>query len=321
MIERQKYIDKIIELLTFVKTKVELSNPVNLTDINIYSENFYRDFLNLLYGYNMENINIIEHNSAAIDLGDKTSKIAIQVTSTSDLNKVKKTVSAFIKKKLYEEYDRLLILNITTKLNYRISLVGDAGIYQLKTKDDIWDISTLVKEIGGLKLEKIKEFYVFLKKEIKFSEKPLLTNDMQTFESLIGYLSADAHPSAGNGYLEEPDPDGKINKRFVEHSGFLKKEYQDLYIEYGQVLTDVLKHSDIGNPRIRRLGLQLKTFSDKILNDCKGNAKEALVTLVEHYKSLLLENHVKCDEPAIRFFLVYQLIQCNVFPNKVENNE
>ena len=89
MIERQTHTNKIIELLSFLKNKVELSNPINLTDVNIYSENFYRDFLNLLYGYKLQNINIIEQNAAAIDLGDEEKKIAFQVTSTSDFSKTK----------------------------------------------------------------------------------------------------------------------------------------------------------------------------------------------------------------------------------------
>lgn len=316
MIERQTYTDKIIERLSFLKAKVELSNPLNLTDVNIYSENFYRDFLNLLYGYKLQNINIIEQNAAAIDLGDEEKKIAFQVTSTSDLSKTKKTVNAFIKKELYKKYANLVILNITTKANHRDNYVGDQAFYQLNTKEDIWDISSLIKDINDISLERIKEIYAFLDNEIKFTSDHILAKEIQTFVSLIGYLSDESQPSAGNGFLEAPDPEGKIYKRFADHSDFLTEEYQNLYTEYGQVLIDVMQQSDIGQPRIRRLGLHLKSDSDQILTSCNGDAKKGLEALVEKYKTILSSNGVEYDESAIKFFLVDQLIRCNVFPNK-----
>lgn len=314
--ERQTHTDKIIELLSLLRVKVELSNPINLTDVNIYSENFYRDFLHLLYGYKLQNINIIEQNSTAIDLGDEEKKVAFQVTSTSDLSKTKKTVAAFISKKLYEKYDRLVILNIATKANHRNNHVGDQATYQLDTKEDIWDISNLIKDVNDLSLERIKEICTFLKNEIKVPSDQSSAKEIQTFISLIEYLSDESQPSAGNGFLEAPDPDGKINKRFADHSEFLTEEYQNLYTEYGQVLTDVMQQSDIGHTRVRRLGIHLKNNSDNVLTSYNGDAKKAIEALVEKYKGILSNNGSEYDESAIKFFLLDQLIRCNVFPNK-----
>jgi len=318
MIERQTYTNEVIERLTFLSTKVNLSKAINLTDINIHSENFYRDFLNLLYGYNLQNINIIEPNASAIDLGDKVQRIAFQVTSTSDLGKTKKTVSAFIAKNLYSDYDRLVMLNITTKATHREKFIGDESVYKLDVKEDIWDMREIVRAINDLKLDQIKKVHAFLKEEIKLTSDQVLVKEIRTFISLIGYLSDESQPSAGNGFIEAPDPDGKINKRFANYSNFLTKEYQDLYIEYGQVLTDVMKQSDIGHARVRRLELHLKSNSDNTLNHYNGNAKEALGMLVETYKTLLSGNGIEYDESAIKFFLVDQIIRCNVFPNKEE---
>ncbi len=314
--ERQSYIDKIIERLSFLKSKVELSTPLNFTDINIHSENFYRDFLNLLYGYKLENINILETNAEAIDLGDEKQKLAFQVTSTSDLSKIRKTVASFIKKKLYEKYETLVIINITKKSKYRVRHVGNENVFQLDTNEDIWDISNIIKDINDLKLDKIKSIYEFLKEQISFAADAILAKEICTFMSLIGYLSDDNHPSAGVGFIEEPDPDGKINKRFADHSEFLKNEYVQLYEEYGQVLQDVMEQSDLGHTRIRRLSLHLKTFSDKVLTEQTGDAQDALTVLVQHYEDLLSVNGAEHDTPSIRFFLVDQLIKCNVFPNK-----
>ncbi|MYF46009.1 MAG: hypothetical protein F4223_06145 [Rhodobacteraceae bacterium] len=132
---------------------------------------------------------------------------------------------------------------------------------------------------------------------------------------LISHLSNINHPSSGEGFIEAPD--GKINERFSEHSEFLKSEYQDLYIQYGNVLKDIEELSEIGTVKIKRLGLYLKTYSDKILSESNGDAKIALDKLVDNFSDVLSNNGKNYDKIAIRFFIVNQLIKCNVFPNRV----
>jgi hypothetical protein len=321
MFERQNHINTIIERLTFVKTKVELSNPLNLTDVNIISENFYRDLLNLIYGYSLININITEPNASSIDLGDEGNRIAIQVTSTSNITKTRKTVASFITKGLYEKYDRLLILNIASKSTHQERHLGESEKYQLDTKEDIWDIADIIKDINNITgVEGIKKISKFLTAEIKLNIDYALAKEITTFISLITYLSDEEQPSAGNGFLEAPDPDGKINRRFADHSAFLITQYQDLVTEYGQVLKDVIDHSDIGHTRIRRLGLYLKQTSDSVLTECDGDVVLALSALVKQYSVPLSQSGAEYDESAIRFFLVDQLIKCNVFPNKILAN-
>jgi len=312
--------DEIITLLSILSKKIELSNSINLNDINIHSENFFRDFLNLLYGYNLKNINITDHNASAIDLADCSKKIAFQVTSTPDLCKTKTTVTAFIKKRLYHNYDRLIMLILTNKINHKYSFIGEPGKYQLDIKKDIWDIKKITRDINGFSLDRIKEVRSFLSKEIRvnLSREKILEKEIQTFIALINYLSDENQPSAGNGFIEEPDPYGKINNRFSEHSVFLKNEYQELYMEYGKVLDEVMRMSNIGSTRIRRLGLHLKLCSDNILSEHEGNAKDALNVLVKKYTKYFTNDNLEYDENAIKFFMVDQIIRCNVFPNKKE---
>ncbi len=316
---RQDLMDNIIEKLTFVKSKVEVSNPLNLTDVNIISENFYRDFLNLVFGYELKNINKIVQNAASIDLGDDKNKICFQVTSTSTLTKSKKTVDGFIEKKYHEKYSRLIILNIVSKSKHQEPKLGTAAVYELDTKEDIWDVSSLLKEIVDKEdINEIQAISDFLDKEIKFVAKHSLAKEIVTFMSLITYLSDDAQAGAGAGFIEKPDPEGKIYKRFSDHAAFLTKEYQDLYAEYGLVLKDVLQQADMGQARVRRLAIHLKIESDSVLTEANDDPKKALDLLVTKYEKTLKEKGLLFDLTAIRFFLLDQLIACNVFPNKVE---
>ena len=208
---RQDYQKSIINSLTWLSTQVQVHNRLNLTDINVHSENFYRDLLNLAFGYNLVNINIIDPNAAAIDLGDEGSKFAIQVTSTSTLAKTKHTVSKFIENRLYEKYDRLVILNIASKTTHTVSNVGDDS-YSLNTKDDIWDIGNLAVMINDLELSKIQEINNFLNQQLYMKPPEKLPRNVETILRLIELISDEEHPAAGEGFLDEPFPDEKINK-------------------------------------------------------------------------------------------------------------
>jgi hypothetical protein len=320
MFTRKDLIDNIIDKLSFLKTKVEFSTPLNLTDTNIIAENFYRDLLNLIYGYNLDNINKIVPNAAAIDLGDTMEGLCIQVTSTNKLVKTATTVKKFIEKDLHQKFKRLVILNIVEKSNHREDKIGDKGTYQLDTKKDIWDLGTLIEDISYKEdVDEIEAISKFLDKEIKFVSNSTVAKEIITFTSLVSLLSDESQPAAGNGYLENPDPENKVFNRFSEHAEYLTNEYLNLYIEYGLVLKDVLEQADMGQARIRRLGLYLKAESDKILTDNNNNPQLALDALVERYEDLLRKAGAHFDKTAIRFFLLDQLVRCNVFPNKVIN--
>lgn len=54
---------------------------LHLLDINTVCEYFYKRLMNLLFGYNLTNINKVEMNAAGIDLIDQTAKIVIQISS------------------------------------------------------------------------------------------------------------------------------------------------------------------------------------------------------------------------------------------------
>lgn len=312
---RQDYQKSIINSLTWLSTQVKVHNRLNLTDINIHSENFYRDLLNLAFDYNLVNINIIEPNTAAIDLGDKGNKFAIQVTSTSALAKTRHTVSKFIENKLYEKYDRVVILNIVSKTTHAVSTVGDDA-YSMNTKDDIWDIGDLAVRINDLGLSKIQEIHDFLNQQLYIKPTEKLPRNVETILRLIELISDEEHPAAGEGFLDEPFPDEKINKRFADHAEFLKQEFVTLYKDYGAVLDSVEHESDIGQVKIRRVAQHLRVYSDKVLTECDEDPQKALAKLIDNFVGMLNENGFEADTGAAQFYIVKHLIKCNVFPNK-----
>lgn len=313
---RIEYQKKIIAALSWLKSQVEIHNSLNLTDINHGAEDFYCGLLNLAYGYSLKNVNITDQNAAAIDLGDLQKKIAIQVTSTSALVKTKYTVEKFIEKQLYKKFDRLFILNIVKKTNHAAPKIG-AAEYYLDTKTDIIDVEDLIKKItSDPDLQRLKSIADFLDSELSLPAQKSLPNEVLTILGIIEYISNEEHVHAGNGYLEEPIPEDKIYKRFAGHADFLVGMYNDGYIEYGAVLEAVKKESDFGQVKLRRAASYLKKYSDGVLTKCGDNPKEALNQIIADFDALLGNNGYTFDEGAGQFYVIEQLVKCNIFPYK-----
>jgi hypothetical protein len=312
---RKEHLDHIIKTLAYLSKEVEIRSSLNLTDLNIHAEIFFRDLLNLALDLHLESMNSIDPNAKAIDLGDKINRIAIQVTSTSSLKKTSSTVIKFIENELDKEYDRLVILNLVKSSKHKDPLIGVAGKFLLDTKEDIWDCNVFARKIsdkGTPSLEKVEKF---LRKELKQNATLDQPKEVKTIIALIDHLSNCENLEVGQGYIEEPDPEGKILERFESHSEFLTQTYINLYKLYGPNLETIKKNLDVGTVQIEKKSLYLKQHSDRILNQNNNDPRKSLEILTQEYASYLMMKNIEYDETAITFFLVDELIRCNIFPN------
>lgn len=313
--KRAELLRIVAHYLTHLRLSVEASNSLNLQDLNVHAEAFFRDLLNLALDYRLINVNIVEKNARAIDLGDEAKRIAIQVTSTNDFAKVKHTVEGFIKANLQRKYDRLIVLIIGAKKGYRETSLGDPGSFSMCVIDDVWDITDLLKMIGDLNLDKLQACQDFLRKELRLSE-PRQSNEVRTLMRLIEVLSASEEGVQAGDNREDPDPEGKIRDRFVGHANFLQQEYVKLFEIYGRALREVEAHTDLGHMRVRKLQVYLWNWSDRVLREFKGNPEAALQALCDRIMGMMGTGEAEFDEGAVRYYLINQLIACNVFPNK-----
>lgn len=109
---------RISQLLSRFSEQVKILNSNSEFSINIHAENILIKMLNTLYNCNLKNVNYEENKVyPSIDLRDCKSRIAVQVTSTSKLEKIKHTLSEFLNKNIYKEFDVLYIYIITNKQN------------------------------------------------------------------------------------------------------------------------------------------------------------------------------------------------------------
>jgi hypothetical protein len=315
---KEIYIKQISDNLGILRHQVELRNSLQLYDINILAEDFFKDLLNLVYGYQLENLNITDAQKTAIDLGDKKARAAVQVTSENSSAKIRDTVDKFNARKLYQEYNHLIILIITKKKKYSENFRNRSLFF----KTEILDISDLLRHIRGLETPGLEKIADFLEKEFEVKGKQggkaaglSEPNEVATIMSLIEFLSNYESKNIDDEVEEEPDPEDKVYRRFSDHSEFLISQYQELVAMYGEALKIAAKTLGLNPGKIKKVRLYLKDESDKVLTKCDDNPKKALEVLIEYFESKISTSGIRYDRVAIKFYLVDELIKCNVFPN------
>jgi tetratricopeptide (TPR) repeat protein len=166
--------NRIVELFSIFVAQVKGHTAIGNTDINRIAETVLIPVFKEVYGYrDLKNLNDSEGNNnyPAIDLGDETAKIAIQVTATPDSEKIKDTLRGFIKHEFYQTYERVQIYILTEKQK-SYSGRGFQEIIQNKiqfdTKQDILDSRDLLKQITIFQVEQLQRICDIL--EANFGE-------------------------------------------------------------------------------------------------------------------------------------------------------
>jgi hypothetical protein len=117
---------RIAELLSIFVTQIKSHTAMGRTDINRVAESVLIPILKEVYGYqSLKNLNDFNgiNNYPAIDLGDETAKVAIQVTATPDSEKIKHTLEKFLEHGLHHIYERVQIYVLTERQkNVRIQV-------------------------------------------------------------------------------------------------------------------------------------------------------------------------------------------------------
>ena len=308
MDNRHIYISLITKRLTYLQKEVENFNSLNLTDINIFAENFYRDLFNLI-GFKFNNTNFESNNFAYIDLIDTVNKQAIQITSQNDNIKIKEAIDGFFAKPENKDYKLQLFLISKNAKNYRTKFGND-----FNHKEDVIDVKRLLAIINDIKeINTIKNIADFLDYNVLTERKKTECSEVETIMELINHLSLNKNRVIIDKAVNV-DPKNKIDNRFSEHSDYLKKQYSELYAKYNGALVEAT--SKIDGVEAEIISDFLKDESDIILTKENNNPKLALHSLVELFYNKLSSNGVKFDKQAIKFYLLEELIKCNVFPNK-----
>jgi hypothetical protein len=153
-LDRESSTKKISNLLAAFSSRIKLSNSVNEGSINVLAENIYLKVFNCIYDLDLQNLNYDNSNQPSIDLIDFKQRIAIQITATHSVKKIRETLNKFCKNKIYKKVDKLIFFLITEKKRVKAEKVIEEFHKSLpdglKVKFDtqcILDYRDLYKEI------------------------------------------------------------------------------------------------------------------------------------------------------------------------------
>lgn len=164
VITRGHFIGEIVDELSSVANQIATRSKIGMFDLNVFSENFFRDVLNALYGWKVNNLNQDRSNVPGLDLGDKEAKVAIQVTSRSDAAKVNGTLKKITPEQA-KEYDQIFVFVAGYKQG---SYTLDEALCEQYTfsEANILDVNDLCRKAMDLSIDKLQALHLLIRTNV-----------------------------------------------------------------------------------------------------------------------------------------------------------
>jgi hypothetical protein len=219
---RSSYFNYIEERLDLLSLRIQRRGKLNLLELNIHAENFYRDLLNLLYGWNLENMNAAHQNEKAIDLMDTNNKLVVQVSATNTKVKIQSSLSNL---NFYDYTFKFLSITQSSddlrKVNYDIP----KGI-KFVPSDDIIDIDSILRVVESLGINEQKRLYDFIERELGCMD--VLKINQSDIVSVIKLLAQNdlSNIEVSASVQKDFQIDSKINHNQLRISRAIISEYK-----------------------------------------------------------------------------------------------
>ncbi|MCG7548801.1 SMEK domain-containing protein [Pseudoalteromonas sp. Of7M-16] len=144
------------EVVSRIITQVDLATKQGRLDVNLTLEDALIPILKEVFQLpRLVNLNAKQKNYPGIDLGDEHDRIAIQVTSTTNIEKVKKSIKVFLEHGFESNFDELIILVLSQKQkSYSQDAIDKVtgGKINFSAKSHIVDLSDVLAKITSMRL-------------------------------------------------------------------------------------------------------------------------------------------------------------------------
>jgi len=317
---RSRYFDYIEEKLNFLAFRITQRGKINLLDLNIHSEAFFADLLNIIYGFSLKNLNAISHNVEGIDLVDEINKIFVQVSSTCTKQKIEASLG---KEKLKE------FKNYTFKF---MSVAKDAGDLRTKSfanphdvvfspEKDIIDLQAILKHVLQMAIDDQKIVFEFIKKEL---------GDNIREDKVYSNLAAIVDILARENLSDAPEfhklNTFKINEKIIFNNLTKIKDVIDEYkIHYGKLNEIYSEFDKQGKNKSISIFRKIKSQYIKLLNEYNAprNLFFGTITAItteiinsKNYTEIPIEELEMCTN----ILVVDAFIRCKIFKNPEDYN-
>lgn len=291
---QQELLYRISQLLSRFTEQVKILNSNGDYSINVHAENILIKILNVVFDCELKNVNYEEKkNYPSIDLRDQEKRIAIQVTSSSHLEKIKQTLSGFIDNELYKDFDILFIYIITEKQKtYKQSVInGIIGNKFSFSAENIIDKTDLFKKLNEINdIQKIKNVCQLLENQFADTK-----GEYDKFNSYCkGLYEYDQYVKTLYTYFDVKGFSPRINNTVVRLN--IEKIYVPLTFKI-----DVLNNAD-------EFSLKGNNFSSDI------------ITVLDNYEKLVILGDPGSGKSTSLKYIAYSVCSQRAGGNELQSN-
>ena len=312
MVNRTEYYNYIDEKLHVLAHRIITNGKLNILSLHIHSENFYLHLLNLLYDYKLENLNKYLPNVEAIDLVDNANKIVIQVSSTNTKQKIESALGKKIIKE-YSNYTFKFISIAKDASNLRESAFKNPHSISFNPSEDIYDITSILNKILVENIDRQKEIYQFIKKELG-DEVDIVKLD-SNLATIINILAKEKWDDTNKyDHVNSFEIERKIACNDLDSAKSIIENYR-LY--YGRVDAKYSEFDRLGHNKSVSVLAAIKREYVKLKNS--ENADKVFFAVIDAVKNKVLEspNYVWIPidelELCVDILVVDAFIRCKVF--------
>ncbi|MDB9316974.1 MULTISPECIES: SMEK domain-containing protein [Cyanophyceae] len=246
MLKREKFIKNISDHLSWLEISTRRRVKMRLLDQNILAEDFVAKLLNIIYDYNLTNLNTINKTSIGIDLGDLDKRVCFQVTYTSlkgQREKIKDSITKFIDEKLNQQFDCLKFMFLAPKQQKFRKSFDTKNLFKFEPSEDVLDLDDLISKLPFISDEKLEELSVLIDKNLTndYSNDKLILQQSD-IETIKIYRSIFDRPALQDPFQQEGN-------------------YQD----FENALTDLISLLKKGYIENRLVAKSIHEFQDKTL--------------------------------------------------------
>jgi hypothetical protein len=151
--------------LATLAAQVEMLGKLNVLNVHLHCEDFYAHLLNLVYRFDLKNINAVSQNADGFDLIDESARLLLQVSSTSTTQKVKSSLGKDLAR--YAGYGFRFMSISKDAAHLRSAVYPNPHGLIFDPKEHIYDIGSLLKVLMHMSLTEQRIVYDFLRMELR----------------------------------------------------------------------------------------------------------------------------------------------------------
>ena len=145
--KREELAKQIADRLNLLASQLKTRSRASFTDANHSLEFVMARFFNALFAWNLTDLNAVQANFPAADLGDRTRRIAMQITNEESSQKISGTATKAAEHRLGQHFDRLIIFFLLPR---KPGLPKKFAFPHGAPEIECWDLTDLLKQMNNL---------------------------------------------------------------------------------------------------------------------------------------------------------------------------